>query len=151
MASATGYKTERWGVCGDGTQRTNQPLGASVSVAGGALAVIDGTTKLLKDAAGSLGSTDVVLGLIHTNVTAGSSAGKDHCEIETGSFFLPFDSAPAQSNVGATVYVSGEQQVSLPSSSSSRPAAGVLVFIDPTGAQYGGGYAVTLGVNKGLP
>ena len=149
MASATGYKTERWGVLGDSTQNANQPLGTNVAVAGGAFAVIDGTTKKLKDAAGTLGSTDICLGLIHTNRSSSNTPADTNAEIETGSFFLPFDVAPVQSNVGATVYISGEQQCSL--TAASRPAAGVLVFIDPEGIQYGGGYAVALGQLKGLP
>ena len=111
MASTTGYKTERWGVSGNATQNTNQPLGVSVAVAGGALAVIDATTKLLKDATGSLGSNDICLGLIHTNRSSVSPSNDINAEIETGSFFLPFDAAPTQCNVGATVYISGEHQV----------------------------------------
>ena len=150
MASATGYKTERWGVVGDGTQRTNQPLGTSVAVAGGALAIIDATTKKLKDAAGSVGSNDICLGLIHTNRSSVAPSIDTSAEIETGSFFLPFDTAPIQSNVGATVYLSGEQQVSL-GGGGTKPAVGVLVFIDPEGIQYGGGFAVALGQLKGLP
>ena len=150
MASTTGYKTERWGVSGDATQNANQPLGVSVAVAGGALAVIDATTKLLKDAAGSLGSNDICLGLIHTNRSSVSPSNDINAEIETGSFFLPFDAAPTQCNVGATVYISGEQQVSL-SGAGTKPVAGVLVFIDPEGIQYGGGFAVALGPSKALP
>ena len=100
MASATGYKTERWGVDGNATPNTNQPLGTSVAVAGGALAVIDVTTKKLKDAAGSLGSNDICLGLIHTNRSSVSPSTDTNAEIETGSFFLPFDVSPIQSNVG---------------------------------------------------
>ncbi len=150
MASATGYKTERWGTVGDSTQPTNMPLGTSVAVAGGAFAVIDATTKLLKDAAGSLGSNDICLGLIHTNRSSVSPSTDTRAEIETGSFFLPFDVAPTQCNINSTVYISGEQQVSL-SGAGTKPAAGVLVFIDPEGLQYGGGYAIALGTNKGLP
>lgn len=149
MASKTGYKTERWGVSGNATQNANQPLGTNVSVAGSAFAVIDGTTRNLKDAAGTLGSTDICLGLIHSNKSSSNTPADTNAEIETGSFFLPFDVAPVQSNVGATVYISGEQQCSL--TAASRPAAGVLVFIDPEGIQYGGGYAVALGQLKGLP
>lgn len=150
MASTTGYKTERWGVSGDATQNTNQPLGTSVAVAGGALAVIDATTRLLKDAAGSIGSNDICLGLIHTNRSSVSPSNDINAEIETGSFFLPFDVAPTQCNVGATVYISGEQQVSL-SGAGTKPVAGALVFIDPEGIQYGGGFAIALGPSKALP
>jgi hypothetical protein len=137
MASSKDYPVVRYGTPGNAFQPINQPMGLNVAVAGGALAITDSVTGLIKDAAGTLNSADVVWGLIMQAQT-GASTTNTPCEIETGAFFLPSDGSLAQAQVGDSVYVSGEQQVTL-NAGVGKPFAGTLIKVDTT--QYGG-YAV---------
>ena len=129
------------------------PLGASVTVAGGAFAITDGFGNIL-DAAGTVSAVDQVWGLVQERRPfltdpASSVAGTYLVPVECGAFYFQNGGTGgdslSQANVGQTVYVTGEQSVGLTSSGGTRPTAGTLINVDTTQP---GGYAVKI-VNQG--
>lgn len=153
MAATLDYKITRFGTP-IGNNLLSFPLGGNVTVAAGAFAITDGTTGNIKDAAGSLVAADVVWGVIQERRPfladpASSVAGTYLVPVECGSFYFQNGGtggdALSQANVGATVYVTGEQSVGLTSSGGTRPTAGTLINVDTTQP---GGYAVKI-VNQG--
>lgn len=153
MAATLDYKITRFGTP-IGNNLLSFPLGGSVTVAAGAFAITDGTTGNIKDAAGSLGSTDQVWGLVQERRPfltdpASSVAGTYLVPVECGAFYVDNGGTGgdvlSEANVGQTVYVTGERSVGLTSSGGTRPVAGVLQNIDTTQP---GGFAVKC-VNQG--
>jgi hypothetical protein len=151
MAVTKDQHIERYGV-GD-PQPYNQPIGASVTVYRGTIAVTDGTTGYLKNPDTAVTATDIVWGLIQQCgpetidsgpgiANASSVSGVVTADIATGTFFLACDTTLTQANIGAKVYVKDAITVSL--TSTSRPLAGILVAIE-TRSQAPGNYAISLG------
>lgn len=152
MAATLDYKITRFGVP-TGNNLLSFPLGANVTVAGGAFAVTDASGNVA-DAAGSLTAANVVWGLIQERRPfltdpASSVAGTYLVPVECGAFYLANGGtggdALSEANVGQTVYVTGEASVGLTSSGGTRPVAGTLINVDTTQP---GGYAVKI-VNQG--
>ena len=147
MALTADIKTIRYGT-DDGHAPTSKPLGASVTVYGGSIAITDSAGNV-KNAA-SPASTDVTWGLIAEQrpfppLAASSTAGTYQVEILTGSFFLASGTssdALTAADLGKTVYVIDEKTVGKTSNGNTRPVAGVLMAIDTTVQP---SYAVKLG------
>lgn len=148
MAAANDYKIERYGTPGH-NQKLNQPIATATTVAGGAVALTASVNVGLKDAAGSIASTDIVWGVISQRASSvsGSANFAPNVDIETGTFFLQCtDGSITQSQAGQKVYLVGEQTVSASAAlSSTAPVAGVVLAVDTTGQRYGGGYAIKMG------
>jgi hypothetical protein len=136
----------------------SKPMGASVTLYRGSIAVTDGSGNLKNPATTAPSALDVVWGLISDaspgaigfqgagpGIVNSGAAGAVSCEIERGAFYL-FGSAGADAltaqNLGTTVYLVNETTVSKNSLGGVRPAAGVLVNIDTSQA---GGFAVQVG------
>ena len=153
MAATLDYKITRLGVP-TGNNLLSFPLGASVTVAGGAFAITDAAGNIL-DAAGTLSAADQVWGLIQERRPfltdpASSVAGTYLVPVECGAFYVSNGGSAAdvltQANVGQTVYVTGELSIGLTSGAgAARPVAGTLQNIDTTQP---GGFAVKI-VNQG--
>jgi hypothetical protein len=147
MAATLDYPITRFGTP-TGNNLLSMPLGASVTVAGGAFAITDAAGNIL-DASGTLSAADQVWGLVQERRPfltdpASSVAGTYLVPIETGAFYVQNGGSAAdvltQANVGQTVYVTGEQSIGLTSGpGAARPNAGTLQNIDLTQP---GGYAV---------
>ncbi len=153
MAATLDYKITRFGVP-VANNLLSFPLGASVTVAGGAFAITDGFGNIL-DAAGTVSAVDQVWGLVQERRPfltdpASSVAGTYLVPVETGSFYVDNGGSAADvltnQNIGQTVYVTGERSVGLTNGPTlSRPIAGTLMNIDTTQP---GGFAVKC-VNQG--
>jgi hypothetical protein len=153
MAATLDYKITRFGVP-TGNNLLSFPLGASVTVAGGALAITDAGGNIL-DASGTISAADQVWGVIYERRplltdAVSSVAGTYLVPVECGAFYLQNGGSAAdtltQANIGQTVYVTGEQSVGLTSGAgATRPIAGTLQNIDTTQP---GGYAIKI-VNQG--
>lgn len=152
MALTADVKITRYGT-DTGHQLANQPLGGSVTVYRGSIALTD-VNGYLKNAS-SPASTDTCWGVIENSVdlaftgpgitNPNTTNGGVNVNIATGTFFLNSGTsgdALTQANVGATVYVIDEVTVGKTSGGGTRPVAGVLMAIDTTQP---GGYAVKLG------
>jgi hypothetical protein len=157
MALTGDIHYERWGV-GDTTAPIVQPLGGSVTVYRGSIALLDSSGNVKN--ASSPASTDTCWGLIAgygpgtTDMAPGvinssSVASAVSAMIYQGAFFLASGSGSdqlSQSSIGKTVYVINEYTVGLTTGGGTRPAAGVLVNISTESrAQAPGNYAVKLG------
>jgi hypothetical protein len=149
MALTKDVHIERLGVGVD--QPFNFPLGASVTVYRGSFALTDAAGNLKN--ASNPSSTDKCWGLIQQagpesvdtgpGIVNGSTvAGVVTADVATGTFFMASDGTLTQSNVGMVVYVKDEVTVS--ATASTRPAAGVLVYIE-TRPQAPGNYAIAIG------
>lgn len=156
MAVTHDIKTIRYGTV-DGHQPTYQPMGASVSVYAGTIALTD-SAGLAKSAA-TPASTDTCWGIFNgllngtpttsSPVSNGTTAGVNTIGIYTGSFWLtPGSSGDAivQADVGKTCYVIDEVTVGLTDGGGTRPVAGKILEIGL--AQYAGLVAVLLGNNQ---
>lgn len=134
-------KITRYGTEGD-HEDVAQPIGASVTLYAGSVALTDGTTGLLKRATSGVGSAgDRVWGLIARQQL--SPAANTMVNIKTGSFFLNSGSgadAIVQGNVGQTCYLIDENTVGL--TSTGRAIAGTILAVDTTQP---GGVAVKMG------
>lgn len=158
MAALTGdIHFERFGT-GDVISPLVQPLGGSVTVYRGSIALTDSSGNV-KSSASPL-STDTCWGIIAGYgpgvadtapgvINASSVASAVTAMIYQGAFMLASGSGSdqlSQSTVGKTVYVINEYTVGLTTGGGTRPAAGVLLAISPeTLAQAPGPYAVKLG------
>lgn len=157
MALTSDIHYERWGV-GDTSTPIVQPLGASVTVYRGSLALLDSSGNVKN--ANSPTSTDTCFGIIAGYgpgvvdlspgvINASATASAVSAIIYQGAFFLASGTGSdqlSQSSVGKTVYVINEYTVGLTSGGGTRPAAGVLVNISTeTRTQAPGPYAVKLG------
>jgi hypothetical protein len=157
MALTSDIHYERWGV-GDTTAPIIQPLGGSVTVYRGSIALTDSSGNV-KNASSPL-STDTCWGIIagfgpgNVDLSPGvinssSVASAVTAAIYQGAFLLASGTGSdqlSQSTVGKQVYVINEYTVGLTSGGGTRPVAGVLVNISTeTRVQAPGPYAVKLG------
>ena len=158
MAALTGdIHWERFGT-GDTSSGINQPLGASVTVYRGSIALTD-TAGNVKNSS-TVASTDTCWGIISgmgpglidsgPGVTNPSTvAGVATVDILQGAFLLASGTGSdqlSQSAVGRTVYVISEYTVGYTSGGGTRPAAGTLLAVlSEAPAQAPGVYAVKLG------
>jgi hypothetical protein len=148
MASATDFPITEYGVAGTNA-RISMPLGANITIAGGAIVLTDASGNV-KDAASSVSSTDVCWGLAEYRrpflaAATSSVAGTYQVPIVCGAFYLNSGSgadALSQATVGKTVYVINENTVGLTSNVGTRPVAGTHYNVDSTQP---GGYAIKLG------
>lgn len=155
MALSSDVKTTRYGVGGNAHQPINKPLGASVTVYRGSVAVTDALGNIKN--ASSLSGSEIVWGLIANagpgtadtgpGITNGGSSGAVTVEIDTGSFYLAnggntTTDVLTEANVGQVVYLVNETSVAATNGGSSRPIAGTLLNVD---ASQPGGFAVKLG------
>jgi hypothetical protein len=156
-ALTTDIHYERWGT-GDTSAPVVQPLGASVTVYRGSIALIDNAGNV-KNASAPL-STDVCMGIIggygpgNVDLSPGvintsSVASAVTAMIYQGAFFLASGTGSdqlSQSTVGRTVYVINEYTVGQTSGGGNRPSAGVHVAVSTeTRVQAPGNFAIKLG------
>lgn len=143
MALSKGIPVLRVG--SEGRAPIAAPLGSAVTVYPGSFALL--RAGYLANAA-SPSSTDVCLGLIGNptggtyvqtgqSIVGNGSQGANGVWIDclTGTFLMASGTgadALTEANAGATVYVVDEQTVGATSGSSTRPAAGIMLPIDPT-------------------
>lgn len=131
-----------------GSEGVHQPiaagLGATVTVYRNTIALLDGTTKFLKNAS-SPAATDIVIGMIGEiaggtasqtgpGITGTSTSGAVLINCETGTFLLASGTgadALVAADAGATVYVVDEVTVGKTNGGSSRPTAGTMLPITP--------------------
>ena len=157
MALTGDIHYERYGA-GDTSQPLVQPLGGSVTVYRGSIA-LTGSDGNVKNAS-SPASTDTCWGIIAGYgpgvadtvpgvINSSSVASAVQAMIYQGAFFLASGSGSdqlSQSSVGSKVYVINEYTVGLTSGGGNRPVAGVLIAISgETRVQAPGNYAVALG------
>lgn len=160
MALTTDIHYERYGT-GDTSQPIVQPLGGSVTVYRGSIALTDSTGNI-KNASAPL-STDTCWGVIAGFgpgnvdlspgvINASSVASAVTAMIYQGAFFLASGTGSdqlSQSTVGKTVYVINEYTVGQTSGGGNRPSAGVHIAISAEArTQAPGNYAIALGVTQ---
>jgi hypothetical protein len=158
MAALTGdIHYERFGT-GDVQCNINMPLGASITVYRGSIALTD-TSGNVKNSSAVL-STDTCWGIIQDagpgTLDSGPGinnpstvAGFVTVDIAQGAFLLASGAGSdqlSQSAVGKSVYVMSEYTVGLTSGGGNRPVAGVLMAVlGEVPFQAPGAYAVRLG------
>lgn len=158
MALSHDVKVIRYGTH-DGHQNLAQPLGASVTVYRGSIA-LTGSNGFLKNAS-SPASTDRCWGLIEEAISLASAFtapgiinpnttnGGVTVDIQTGSFLLAAGTgadALSQADCGNAVYVVDEITVGKTNGSNTRPTAGVLLAVPDNDASIPSGFvAVKLG------
>jgi hypothetical protein len=159
MALTADVHKERYGSSDDAPY--NIPMGASVTVYRGSIALTNGVglagAGYLKNAS-SPASTDQCWGIIDqcgpesvdsgAGITNGTTSGATTVDVQTGTFFLASstgaDALPAVAT-GATVYVYNETTVALTSGGGTRPVAGVHVYTESAGrVQAPGNYAIKM-------
>lgn len=131
-----------------GAEGVHQPigvgLGATVTVYRNTIALLDGTTKWLKNAA-TPAATDIIIGMVGEiaggtaaqtgpGITGTSTAGAVLINCETGTFLLASGTgadALVAADAGATVYVVDEVTVGKTNGGSSRPTAGTMMPLTP--------------------
>ena len=160
MALTTDIHYERFGV-GETAQPIVQPLGGSVTVYRGSLALLDNTGNV-KNANAPL-STDTCWGIIggfgpgNVDLSPGvinssSVASAVTAMIYQGAFFLASGAGSdqlSQSTVGKTVYVINEYTVGQTSGGGNRPVAGFHIAISTEArTQAPGNYAISLGTTQ---
>lgn len=156
MALSADIKITRVGTP-NGHEPINLPLGASVTVYRGSIALL-ANTGYLKNAS-SPSSTDTCVGLIERvgpgqidggpGIANAGAAGAVTVECAQGTFMLGSSTGSDQlgvTTIGKTVYVYDEQTVAATSGGSTRPVAGVHVFTDTSG-RYPGKYGIKMGPN----
>jgi hypothetical protein len=158
MAALTGdIHYERYGT-GDTQSPLVQPLGGSVTVYRGSIALTDSTGNV-KNASAPL-STDTCWGIIGGYgpgvadtapgvINTSSVASAVTAMIYQGTFFLASGTGSdqlSQSTVGKTVYVINEYTVGQTSGGGNRPSAGVHIAVSgETRVQAPGSFAIKLG------
>jgi hypothetical protein len=121
------------------------PLTASVTVYRNTIALLDGTTRYLKNA-DSPAATDKVIGMVgsaaggtapnyNQGITGGSTNGAVVVDCETGTFLLASGTgadALTEADAGNDVYVVDSITVGKTNGGSTRPVAGEMLPIDVT-------------------
>jgi hypothetical protein len=160
MALSADTKITRYGTP-DGHEPISKPMGASVTLYRGSIAVTDGSGNLKNPATSAPSALDVVWGLIEDaspgapgfqgvgpGIANTGAAGAVACEISTGAFYLSGSAGPDQItalDVGRTCYLVNETTVSRNSLGAVRPQAGVVLNLDTS---QGGGVGVQVGSNQ---
>ncbi len=132
-----------------GAEGVHQPIAAgltnAVTVYRNTIALLDGTTRYLKNA-DTPASTDVIIGMIGgvaggtiadtgQGITGGATSGAVIVDCETGSFLLASGTgadALTEADAGNNVYVVDSITVGRTNGGSTRPVAGVMLPNDVT-------------------
>lgn len=173
MALTRDAKIVRYG-SGDGCQPEAYPLGATVQLYSGEVALVSGsgsvTTGFLKNAA-TPGNADIVVGMVGDptggvyqtgpGFQGGSADGDVYAEVLTGAFFFQSDTdagALSDATNGQTVYYKGENAngpIASATGSGTLPVLGTQLPQDPgiaSGSSPGANYwPIIVAPAKGLP